>query len=546
MLFDVLYTNGRFHTQDEQRPLAHSLGVHEGRVISLDDELSAKYFRDVQDLAGATVLPGFNDAHCHLTYVGEAAIQVDLRPSACSTIDELLAAVEWACAQAPQGEWVQGAGYDQNYLDNRHPSADEIDAVSHGHPVWLVHNSRHMGVANTAAFERAGYPGRRGASAPEGGAVPTDADNRAEGLLQETARTLITDHIPALTVDDVVDMIDVGSQQAIELGLTSITEPGLGAPQHIGKTPYDIAAYQNARDQGKQRVRATVMPYLTTLHTLGGDDADQRFYGLDLGLRTGLGDDWLRIGPAKILSDGSLIGRSACMCCDYAVEPGNRGMLQFPRKEMRERIIGAHRAGWQVATHAIGDAALDAVMDIFEEAQREHPREDVRHRIEHLSVASDAQIARVEAAGVLAVPQGRFIYELGDGTARSLGPERVRLAYRIKGLLDAGLTVPASTDAPVVALDPILNIHDMVNRKTASGADFVPEERISLADAVRAYTMGSAYAVHEEKHKGKLTHGMLADFVTLSEDIHEVDVERIREVRVTATVIGGERVYGSL
>lgn len=546
MSLDVLYTNGVFHTQDPGRPLAHALGVHGGRVVSLDDELPAACFRQVHDLGGAAVVPGFNDAHCHLSQVGHLRKFIDLRPATCPTLEDLLAAVDAACAEAPEGAWVRGAGYDQNYLGDRHPSAEALDAVSHGHPVWLVHNSRHMGVANTAAFERAGYPGRRGLEPPEGGAVPVDAEGRAVGLLQETAQALVTGSIPAPTVADVVDMIDAGSRHALALGVTSVTEPGLGAPGHLGHTEFDLAAYQIARDTGRLGIRATVMPYLTALHPLGDENEAHPHYGLDLGIRTGFGDDRLRLGPAKILSDGSLIGRSAFMCCDYAVDAGNRGLLQFSREEMRTRIIGAHRSGWQVATHAIGDAALNVAMDIYEEAQRLYPRADIRHRIEHLSVADDAQIRRLVSLGLIAVPQGRFIFELGDGAARALGPQRVHLAYRVKALLEAGLEVPASTDAPVVEMDPILNLHDLVNRRTASGAAFVPAERITVAQAVRAYTVGSAWAAREEGLKGTLSHGKLADFVVLSDDLYEVPAEAIREVRVTATVVGGEPAWGEL
>jgi predicted amidohydrolase YtcJ len=421
-----------------------------------------------------------------------------------------------------------------------------------------MHNSRHMGVANTAAFERAGYPGRRNVTAPDGGAAPADADGRAVGLLQETARALVMDAIPAPSVDDVAAMVGAGSAALLKLGVTSITEPGLGAPQHIGHSLSDLAGYQAARDAGMLGVRATVMPYLTTLHGLGDEPGpvDQAGaglvarMGLDLGMRTGFGDEWLRLGPAKILSDGSLIGRSAFMCCDYQHDAGegkgNRGLLQFPAVELRRRIIGAHRAGWQVATHAIGDAALDVVLDIFEEAQSLYPRPDARHRIEHVNVASDAQIRRLASLGLIPVPQGRFINELGDGAARALGPERTRLSYRVKALLDAGIEIPASTDAPVVSGDPILNVHDLVNRRTSSGADFVPEERITVAQAVRAYTVGSAHAAHEDHYKGTLSHGMLADFVALSEDIYEVPADAICDMRVTATVIHGKLVCGSL
>lgn len=544
-MLDVLYTNAVIHTQDRDRPTATAMGVHNGRVVGLDADLPASAFAQIVDLGGSVVVPGFNDAHCHLSHIGQATREIDLRPGVVNSMNELLAAVGRRAATAEEGAWVVGSGYDQNYL-GEHPTAEQLDTVSHGHPIYLVHNSRHMGVANTAAFELAGFPGRRDVQAPDGGAVPADGEGRALGLLQETARALVMDHIPANTVEDVADMVAAGSEAVLKLGITSITEPGIGAPDHIGMSVRDLAGFQLAKDRGQLGVRATVMPYLTTLHPVGEERVQgHQLFGLDLGLRSGLGCDFLRIGPTKVLSDGSLIGRSAFMCCDYDAEAGNRGLLQFPEEHLRERLIGAHLAGWQVAVHAIGDAALDIVMDIFQEAQRISPRPDARHRVEHVSVASNAQITRMATLGLIPVPQGRFVTELGDGVSRAMGAERTRISYRVKAFLDAGIEIPASTDAPVVDANPILNIAALVNRVTASGASFVPEERITVEQAIRAYTVGSARAVHEESIKGTLAPGMLADFVVLSDDIYAVPAADIEAITVTATVVGGRLAAGA-
>lgn len=436
-------------------------------------------------------------------------------------------------------------------MPRREPAAVELDKVSHGHPVYLVHNSRHMGVANTKAVEIAGYPERKDVPSPEGGDVPADDDGRAQGLLQETAKSIVTDHIPVPTADDVADIIATGSQQVLDLGITSITEPGIGAPDHIGISRFDLAGYQIARDSGRLGVRATVMPYLTTLHELGDAEVNGHpLYTLDLGLRTGMGDDQLSIGPTKVLSDGSLIGRSAFMCCDYAADLAegteNRGYLQFPDSMLRERLIGALLAGWQLAVHAIGDAAVDTILDIIAEAQSILPRDDARHRLEHVSVVSDEQIARIRELGLTVVPQGRFIPELGDGVIEAVGEERLPLVYRAKGILDQDVEIAGSTDAPVVAADPILNIAALVNRRTAKGRDFVPEERITVEQAVHAYTVGSAKAVRQEADKGSLAHGKLADFTVLSEDIFTVAPEAIEDVSVTATVVGGRVMAGEI
>lgn len=546
-MFDVLYTNGTIHTQDAHRPLVHSLGVHHGRIISVDDELDEKLFDQVIDLGQAAVVPGFNDAHLHLSYIGEALGQVDLRPEVIKNMDQLLAAIDTAASQAAEGAWIIGTGYNQNFLEDQHPTAEALDAVSHGHPVFLWHVSRHMAVANTRALELAGYPERQNIPVPEGGAIPTDAQGRALGLLQETARSIVLDIIPSKTISEVADLIAAGSQEMLKLGVTSITEPGIGAPDHIGMSTCDLAGYQLAKDRGQLGVRATVMPYLTTLKPLDTDKVEGHArYGLDLGLRSGMGDEFLRIGPTKVLSDGSLIGRSAFMCCDYAIDEGNRGLLQFPEQTLRERLIGAHLAGWQLAVHAIGDAALDVVMDIFAEAQALAPRPEARHRVEHASVASDEQIQRMVSLGLVPVPQGRFIHELGDAASTAMGEARQPLTYRVKGFIDAGLVIPASTDAPVVSADPLLNIASLVQRTTQGGAQFTNSEKLSVAQAVYAYSVGSAYAVHEEHYKGKLIPGYLADFVVLSADIYQIPTEELANAKVSATIVAGEVVYGTV
>ncbi len=456
MALDVLFTNGDIRTQDPDRPAATAIGVHAGRIVSLDDDLPAEVFGRVVDLGGRVVVPGFHDAHIHVSYLGEALMQVDVSPDAAPPRVDLLAAVRERAAETPDGQWVIGTGYNQNYFDDgEHPTAEQLDEAAPDNPVWLWHNSRHMGVANTRAFEEAGFPGRTGFEVPEGGDVPVDGEGRARGLMLETAKGLIVGAIPAKTAENVAEQLRLASEALLAKGVTSAVEPGLGAPGHIGQCPVDLAAFQLAHDRGDLGVRMTVMPYITTLHPLGreasagADELEEgQAFGLDHGMRTGFGDDRLRIGPVKVLSDGSLIGLSAYMREDYASgEEGNRGLLQFPEEFLRDNLI-APRNGWQLSAHAIGDAALDVILDIYEEAMETYPREECRHRVEHLGMASDEQIARCARLGVIPVSQGRFVNELGDGMARALGPERAKLCYRMKSLLDAGIDAPASTDAP--------------------------------------------------------------------------------------------------
>jgi hypothetical protein len=246
----------------------------------------------------------------------------------------------------------------------------------------------------------------------------------------------------------------------------------------------------------------------------------------------------------KIFTDGSLVGRTAAMTAPFApaagADPDNQGYLQGDAGRITETIIAAHRAGWRVAAHAIGDRAIDLVLDAFDTAAARYPRHDPRHRIEHFAVSRPDQVARAVALGVIPVGQGRFASELGDGMLAAVGPGRHSWLYRQRSVLEAGAVLPGSSDRPVVAGAPLLGIHDMVNRRTASGAPFNTAEAISAEAALRAYTRGSAYANKAEGTKGSIEVGKLADFAVLSEDLTAVSPERIAGLAVIATIVGGE------
>jgi predicted amidohydrolase YtcJ len=394
-------------------------------------------------------------------------------------------------------------------------------------------------VANTVAFARAGYPGRQGVPDVDGGSVLRESTGAAAGLLQERALDVVTSAFRPLDVEEITLNIAEASRVGLSEGITSATEPGIGTISGIGNSPLDLHAFQLARETGALGIRMTLMPYITALHELHSGNGKQLGRGLDLGLRTGFGDEWIRVGPVKILTDGSLIGRSAAMHQCYHGEDDNKGFMQFDSGELESLLLGAHSNGWQLALHAIGDAAVDHALDLFEKAQHAFYREDPRFRIEHFAVASDAQVRRAAALGVIPVPQGRFISELGDGMMSALGPERSNQLYRMRSLLAAGMVLPGSTDSPVVDGSPLKNIHDMVNRRTAAGELLAPAERLTVHEAIHASTVGSAYAVREENLKGSLSLGKLADFVVLSEDIFTVDPEQIADITVRATIVGG-------
>lgn len=540
MRVDALY-RGKFATLDPARPSATTLAVLGGRIVAIDGETEGLDAGERVDLGGRPVFPGFHDAHAHTPSFGIALGQIDLSTPPISNLEEIYEVVAGQAASQPAGEWVIGSGYDQNKLGGSHPSRHRLDQAAGGRPVWLTHTSGHMCVVNSAGLD---LIGSAVLDQIAGGIVELDADGAPTGLLEERAQSLVQGLVLPRPIAEIAAAIGRAHDRYLAEGLTSVCDAGI-AGGWIGQSPVELAAFQLARDTGRLRVRTTVMISSDVLHDSGAHAGDCIEQALDAGIRTGLGDEWLRIGPLKVFSDGSLIGRTCWMHEAFSDSPGNTGYPQADPDKLRRTIIGAHRAGWQVATHAIGDAAVSFVLDCYAEALDVAPRPDHRHRIEHCAVTTDADLARIAALGVIPVPQGRFIGEIGDGMLAALGPGRGRLAYRLKGFLEAGIVLPGSSDRPVVNGRPLLGIADMVLRRTESGRLFAPEEALTPTEALVAYCAGSAYATRTEHERGTLSVGKLADFVVLEDDPRRVAPEAIGDIGVVATVVGGELAYGN-
>jgi predicted amidohydrolase YtcJ len=540
---DLLFVNARVRTMDPARPRAAAVAVTGGRISGVGDDpaeaAGGGRAAEVIDLGGATLIPGFHDAHNHMAGFGLSLSEVDLRAG---RLDQLYARVQARAATLPAGAWIIGAGYDQTRT-GAHPHRDELDQVAPGHRVWLKHTSGHMCVVNSLVLRDLGLD----ASAPEldGGRVAADAGGRPTGLLEERAQELVGGLVLPYPLATLTDAVARAGERYVREGLTSVTEAGVGGGW-VGQSPVELAAYVAAREQGRLPLRTELMVVSDVFHPLGAHPDDGIETGIDLGLRTGFGDDWIRLGPMKVFTDGSLVGRTAAMSAPYAGDPANRGYLQADAGELTGAIIAAHRAGWRVAAHAIGDRAIDLALDAFDTAARRYPRPDPRHRIEHFAAARPDQVARAAALGVIPVGQGRFATELGDGMLASVGPGRHEWLYRQRSLLEAGIVLAGSSDRPVVTGAPLLGLHDMVNRRTADGAPFNPGEAVTAEQALRAYTWGSAYASKSERVKGSIEPGKLADLTVLSDDPVAVSPDRIAGLQVIATVVDGVIRYSAL
>jgi len=533
-VLDLLLRDVRALTMREDRPRAHTVGVLGGHIVGVDEEVEGVSARRVVDGGGAVLTPGFADAHNHMVWFGLSLAEMDL--STCRTLDEVYDAVAERAARLPSDAWVIGSQYDDFVLGG-HPDRAALDRAGGGRPVWLKHRSAHMCVVSSAILDKAGILDDS-AVVPEGGVVERDASGEPTGLLAEQAQQLVDALVKPYPVEELVEAIARASEVYVAEGLTHVTEAGV-AGGWIGHSPAEAAAYQLARQRGKLNVRVELMPATETLHPLTDE-----LVGLDLGVRSGFGDDFLRIGPMKIFTDGALSSKTAAVTQPFEGD-GGVGVLGDDPEVLRNRILAAHRGGWRVAAHAIGDRAIDLTLEAFERAQRECPRPGVRHRIEHAAMVRPDHLPRLAALDVVPVPQARFLYEIGDTMRASLGEARIPWLYRHRSFLDAGLRVPGSSDRPCVGTGaPLAGMRNMVERTTSGGVVLAEDERVDAMEALRAYTTHAAYAACLEDRRGRIEAGMQADLVLLGDDPTTVAPSAMDKIRVLATFVAGEVVHG--
>ena len=522
---DLVLFNGHVMTMDATRPTASAVAIRAGNVVAVgdDDEVrsAAGPGVDAIDLKGRTATPGLNDAHAHPMSVGLAMSDLDISPESAGSIADIVAGVRSQAGRVPAGTWIVGRGYDQARLaEQRHPTRTDLDDISPQHPVVLIRACHHIAVANSVALRAAGVDAAT--RDPEGGAIDRDADGHPTGVVRESAMTLVRDHIPAPTEAQLADALTMAGQAFLAAGVTSTVEAGI-------REPIEMHAYQSLWGRGRLPVRTYLMMMIDeTLDALAA-----------LGIRTGYGDPWLRIGPAKLFSDGSIGGRTARMRQPFEGEAENVGLWMEPPDIMRAKIVRAHSLGFQVGIHAIGDAAIDLILDAYEEAQRLHPRPDARHRMEHCSIVDLDTIRRIQRLGVVPIPGTSFLYHFRPAYEQNLGLDRIRYAYGMRTFAAEGVVAAASTDAPVVPVSATVGIGMMMDRVDVTGTPVWPEERVGLDEAIRAYTWNGAYASFEEDIKGSLEHGKVGDVTVFDSDLREVAPSDMKEVKVDLTITDG-------
>ena len=519
---DLVVVNGNVLTQDDANPTAEAFAIKDGRFVAVGSNADVRNLAgantEILDAAGATVVPGFIDAHSHPSGAGLNALKnVNTNLGSIARIQD---ALRERARSTPPGEWIVGYMYDDTKQEEMRPvNRLDLDAVSTDHPIVVGHRGGHTGVYNSKAFEVAGITANT--PDPFGGHFYRE-NGQLTGKVAERARGAFD--VPSTsTREERAQGVAVICREMNAAGLTSVHQTGTSQD--------DYTAYQDAYAAGDLTFRMYAMARGSTWPSL-----------MEAGVRTGLGDDMLKVGAVKFAADGSASERTMAMSTPYAGRPDDYGILTMTQEDIHEVVEAAHRAGWQVAIHANGDVTIDMVLNAYERVQELWPRADCRHRIEHCSLVNPSLLERIKAAGVIPAPFYTYAHYHGEKWIE-YGEEKMEWMFAHKSFLDYDIMVAPASDHSPGPYEPLMALQSMVTRKDFSGRVWGPSQRITLDQALKICTMHGAYASHEEHVKGSITAGKLADFVFLAESPYDVDPDRIKEIRIVRTVVGGKTVH---
>jgi len=538
---DVIFTHGNVYTGivDPTSMVAgkraEAIAVHGDRILAVGtrDEVLKTKGADTKiiDLGGRFVMPGFNDAHMHLAHAGQEKLSVNLVGA--KTLDEFRERIRAKVEAAHPGEWIVGAGWDETLWPVKAlPTRWDLDEVSSGHPVYMDRVDGHIGVANTRALQLASMT--VASREPAGGKIDRDEAGTPNGILRETARDAVRAVIPKLTHDQ--------RRQAIESALADLASHGITSAQDNSSWE-DFQIYEELEKEGKLTARISEwLPFDDSIESLNRKRSSHS-----------TSDDMLHTGMLKGFMDGSLGSKTAALLESYSDDPTNSGLPQYEADKLnpmaKERVF----AGYQLGFHAIGDKGVQMALDAFAEAEKAAKENkvkgadggsDYRFRIEHAQVTTPQQILRFKELKVIASMQPSHLLTDLNWAESRLGPKRAAHSYAWDEFLKHGVVLAFGTDYPVEPVTPFRGLYAAVSRQSENGKkSYYPEQKISIEQAITAYTTGSAFAEFAEKQKGKLEPGMLADLVVLDRDVTSVPLAKILETEVLRTVVGGRTVY---
>jgi len=530
---DLIITNAKVWTVDSELPNAQAVAVLGGRIVAVGSNAEIDAWRGpsthVIDAGGKLLLPGFNDAHVHFVSGGRQLDAVDLNDA--TSPEEFVRRIAEQAKKTPKNEWITGGDWDETKWSlAKLPTKELIDAVTPNNPVLINRYDGHMSLANSIALRLAGVT----ASTPDppGGTIVRDDKGNPTGALKDAAMDYVLKVIPPLSHDQRLHAVQRALGHAASLGVTSVQDMN---PEYA-----DIAIYSELLDRGQLTTRIYAAPLITQVDDL-----------VKIGVRRAFGSSFLRIGALKGYADGSLGSGTAYFFQPFNDQPGNRGLLSdemHPISLMRDRMMKADAAGLQLCTHAIGDAGISAILDIYSEIEKTHGKADRRWRIEHAQHMAAKDFDRFAQLGVVASVQPYHAVDDGRWAEGRIGRDRASRTYAFRTFLNEGVRLAFGTDWNVAPLNPMLTLYAATTRATLDGKNpggWFPEQKLPIAEAVQAYTMGSAHAEFQETDKGSITVGKLADMVLLSDDIFSIDPTKIREVKVLRTIVGGKTVWNA-
>jgi predicted amidohydrolase YtcJ len=519
---------------DPERPSAQAIAVSGDRFCAVGSEenvrLSVGGETRVIDVAGRTIVPGFIESHSHPSLYAMTLLQADCRTPPNWTVEEVKGRLKVMAREVGPGQWVRGWGYDDTLIaERRHLDRWHLDEAAPGNPVFVSHVSGHLAYANSLALEIAGIGAR--SSQPPNGTFEQDGRGIPTGLLiEQGAQELVLRHIPPYTVPELKEAFQRTMKMYHQAGITSSHDAAVG---YFREGREVLQAYAELEEEGRLHLRV----YLNLVEELYREN-------LEHGPGGRFASELLRLGCVKLFQDGSIQALTAALKEPYQNAPGRQGDLLYPQEFLDHLVEHYHRRGIQVAVHANGDRAIESILQALERAQRLHPRDDARHLIIHCQLASRDQIRWMKKLGVIPSYFVNHVYYWGDRhVSLFLGPERAARIDPLGTSVEEGVIFTLHSDLPVTPVEPVFSMGCAVNRQTRAGTVLGSDQRISPGDALKAYTVHGAYSTFEEHCKGAIQVGKLADFVVLSENPLKVRPERIKEIKVLRTVIGGRTVY---
>jgi predicted amidohydrolase YtcJ len=524
---EIILYNGNIFTVNPKDPSAQALAIAGGKIMAIGTtaeilKLSTNKTKKI-DLGSKTVLPGFIDAHSHPCSSGFMHLKMvdcDLR-----SIKEIKDAIRERAARTPKGNWVQGFKYDDTKTsEGRKINKADLDDAAPDHPVIISHRGGHTNYCNSLAFKLANV--NESTTNPQGGEFERSADGKLTGCVKESANNVFDNIVPnSSTREEMKEGVKLISKMMAKTGVTSVTD--------AAGSPDDLQAYQDAYESGDLNIRIYCMIYFTYIDKM-----------IAAGVRTGMGNDWIKIGGMKMTCDGSISERTARLSQPYAGSQTDYGILVMDEEQLYPHAKKAYDAGWQIGIHANGDVGIDRTMKLFERLNKEKPKADPRFRIEHCTMINDDLVRRMKTLGVIPTPFSTYVYYHGE-KMKAYGEDRLKNMFALRSFLDAGIRPTQASDYPPGPFEPMMALQSSVTRTDMKGNVWGANQRVTVAEAIKIGTINGAYASFEENSKGSLEEGKLADLVVLGRDPFKEDPSTLISIPIERTMVGGKWVYES-